>query len=73
MIFDALAEADWGREVPRGAQDGPGERPSGRRGGCRIRFSHGFYRVFMISVHPAFWISELTLKGHQHREVAKVV
>ena len=27
----------------------------------------------MVSSHPAFWLNELTLKGHQHREVSKAI
>ena len=51
--FYVLADVDLGREGPRGAQDGPGERPAGRRGGCRITFSLWFYSGFTISKHPA--------------------
>ena len=62
-MFDALRQAVWGREGPRGAPDGPGERPAGRRGGCRIAFLLLFYSVFMMSVYPAPWLIDSELGG----------
>ena len=61
------------REGPRRAQDGPGERPAGRRGGCRISILQLFYSVFMMSVYPALRLMELTLEGCQHREVRQTI
>ena len=61
MISDALRQAACGRESPRRAQDGPGERPAGRRGGCRITLLQLFYSLFMMSIHPALWLIVLAL------------
>ena len=73
IIFVALPKADWGMEGPSRAQAGPGERPAGRRGGCNIAILWLFYRIFVMSVYLALLLIELTFKGHQHREVAKVL
>ena len=70
-MFVALPKADWGMEGPRRAQDGPGKRPAGRRGGCIITFLQLFYSVFMMSVYPALWLIDFALTGYQHWEVRK--
>ena len=61
-ISDALRQAAWGRESLRGAPDGTGERPAGRRGGCRIVILQLFYSVFMMSVYPALWLIDSELR-----------
>ena len=51
-----------GSEGPRGAQDGPGERPAGRHGSCGITLLLLFYMVFMMSVYKASWLIALALE-----------
>ena len=59
-----LCERQFGAEGgPKRALDGPGERPAGRRGGCRVTFLLGVYNVSMVSVLPALWLIDSELGG----------
>ena len=44
--------------------DGPGEAPAGLPGGCKLLFFPLFYHsVSTLSMHLAFWLMLLALRG----------